>query len=109
VKVNKWTDEQAIYADGDWFTRGQVVDYMRNKAGGAHLGSDLPHEHKLDKWLIDYPEMVFNQSPVHLEVLGMAQTLVEAPDTGRLLGELGNRPPDDQDHSRWQFLDPGSR
>jgi hypothetical protein len=109
INLTKWANEEAIYADGAWFDRKEVIKFGPDKLGGAHYGRDESKQSgkvvKLYRWASERTPM-HSHPPVQLEILAMAQTLAEAPDSHRLLGEIrvviaAVSPRDDP--SRWKI------
>jgi hypothetical protein len=98
--LSEYKDSCAVHATGRKITRKQLVQFIANKKGGAHLdhkrGKDEEAYAALDKALAN--PMLFGGQPaqngkaavpgknaVYLELLSIGQFLTQSPDTKRFI------------------------
>ncbi|MCB0218822.1 MAG: hypothetical protein KDH09_03950 [Chrysiogenetes bacterium] len=79
----------AIYYHGTCIQRRQIIQYIANKKGGAHLDhkrAEDDHAYKiLDEGL---QTVILNRDSVFSLLLSIGQAISEAPDTKRLISEI---------------------
>lgn len=90
MKLRKFVEGFCVVIDDVFVRRREVVQFVANKAGGAHYDSDkkMPNQKAVES-MASYE--VMGRGAVYYEMLGIVQALVSAPDTTRLVAELRKR------------------
>ena len=91
MKLKKFVGGFCVVIDDVFIRRREVVQFVANKAGGAHYDTDKtkPYQKAVDA-MASYE--VMGRGAVYYELLGIGQALASAPDTTRLVEELQQRP-----------------
>jgi hypothetical protein len=102
--LSEYKDSCAVHMEGRKITRKQLVQYIANKKGGAHLDPQRKKDEEaysaLDKAIAD--PVIFGGQPaqngqpelpgknaVYLELLSIGQFLTQSPDTKRFIEAAG--------------------
>lgn len=87
MNIKKFVEGFCVVIDGVFIRRREVVQFVANKAGGAHYDKDRtkPYQRAVDAMA---SFRVMDRHAMYYEMLGIGQALASAPDTSRLVAEL---------------------
>ena len=90
LKLKKFVNGFCVVIDDVFIRRREVIQFVANKAGGAHYDEDKTKPYQRSVEAMTSFE-VMGRDALYYELLGIGQALASAPDTTRLVEELQQR------------------
>lgn len=82
--LTEYLSSPAVFIEGVWFSRRDIVKYISNRRGGSHYGMPVPRAERIKFTTLDNTHARIGDLPVvHLQLLAISHVICKSSDAFR--------------------------